>query len=164
MYDFDPKSNSRAFATPRSWQFVSDFLSDEFNDEETITDLTCGTVGEGLGIKFMAHRKMASKLPNPSDILSGKVTKLETKDISALYSLTISLCYELKELSNKQVGNLNDQLDIFFTFVMNNFEPELAILSCRLLLAKYQIQIQPYEVKSFSAYYKKYGKYVISNS
>lgn len=164
LYDFDPKSNSRAFATPRSWQFVSDFLSDDVHDEETITDLTCGTVGEGLGIKFMAHRKMASKLPNPSDILSGKVTKLETKDISALYSLTISLCYELKELSNKQVGNLNDQLDIFFTFVMNNFEPELAILSCRLLLAKYQIQIQPYEVKSFSAYYKKYGKYVISNT
>ena len=29
IYDFDNKSSSRAFATPRSWVFVSDLLKDE---------------------------------------------------------------------------------------------------------------------------------------
>ena len=29
LMEFDPKSASRAFATPRSWTFVSQFLGDE---------------------------------------------------------------------------------------------------------------------------------------
>ena len=67
LYDFDPKSPSRAFATPRSWSFVSELLSDDL-DENTVTDLVSGAVGEGLAVKFMAHRKVASELPNPSEI------------------------------------------------------------------------------------------------
>ena len=92
LYDFDPKSSSRSFATPRSWAFVSELLTDDDCEESTITDLVSGSIGEGLAIKFMAHRKHASKMPNPSDILSGKVKKMESKEISAMYSLTVSLC------------------------------------------------------------------------
>ena len=95
LYDFDPKSNSRSFATPRSWTFVSELLSEDDGDDESLSNLISGGVGEGLAIKFMAHRKVSGKLPNPSDILKGKVKKMETKEISAMYSLTVSLCYEL---------------------------------------------------------------------
>ena len=90
LYDFDPKSPSRSFATPRSWSFVSDLLEDD-DDEATTTDLVSGSVGEGLAVKFMAHRKVSAHLPNPSDILVGKVKTMETKEISAMYSLTVSL-------------------------------------------------------------------------
>ena len=31
LYDFDPKSPSRSFATPRSWSFVSELLSDDLD-------------------------------------------------------------------------------------------------------------------------------------
>ena len=99
LYDFDPKSPSRSFATPRSWSFVSELLSDDL-DENTVTDLVSGAVGEGLAVKFMAHRKVASELPNPSEILEGKITEMKSKEISAMYSLTVSLCYELKEVHN----------------------------------------------------------------
>ena len=88
LYDFDPKSPSRSFATPRSWSFVSELLEDEL-DEETTTDLVSGAVGEGLAIKFVAHRKVAAQMPNPTDILSGKVKELKTKEISAMYSILI---------------------------------------------------------------------------
>jgi len=43
--------------------------------------LISGSVGEGLGIKFMAHRKVSSKMPNPTDILQGKVKEIKTKEI-----------------------------------------------------------------------------------
>jgi hypothetical protein len=33
LYDFDAKSSSRAFATPRSWSFVSQLLDDEIDDD-----------------------------------------------------------------------------------------------------------------------------------
>ena len=95
LYDFDAKSSSRAFATPRSWTFVSQLL-DEEEDNDTVTNLIAGTVGEGLAVKFMAHRKVTSKMPNPTDILSGKVKDLNVKEVSAMYSLVISMCYELK--------------------------------------------------------------------
>ena len=77
LYDFDPKSSSRSFATPRSWTFVSELLEDDDTDTDTLTDLISGAVGEGLAIKFMAHRKVASKMPNPTDILNGSVKKME---------------------------------------------------------------------------------------
>ncbi len=77
LYDFDPKSPSRSFATPRSWSFVSELLSDDL-DENTVTDLVSGAVGEGLAVKFMAHRKVASELPNPSEILEGKITEMKS--------------------------------------------------------------------------------------
>ena len=69
LYDFDPKGSSRSFATPRSWSFVSQLLSDDL-PESTLTDLVAGCVGEGLAVKFMNHRKVSGQLPNPSDILN----------------------------------------------------------------------------------------------
>ena len=160
LYDFDPKSSSKAFATPRSWAFVSELLFDDDEDENTLTDLVSGAVGEGLAIKFMAHRKVASKLPNPSDILSGKVKKMETKEISAMYSLTVSLCYELKDACDKNVKNWNDQVNNFFQFIMDNFETELVVMGTKLALTQYQLPLDPDEIKCFDDFHAKFGKYI----
>ena len=160
LYDFDPKAASRAFATPRSWAFVSELLFDDDENENTLTDLTSGAVGEGLAIKFMAHRKVASKLPNPTDILKGKVKKMDTKEISAMYSLTVSLCYELKDASDKNAKDWNDQVNCFFEFMMNNFETELVVMGTKLALTQYQLPLDPDEIKCFDDFHAKYGKYI----
>ncbi len=159
LYDFDPKSPSRSFATPRSWSFVSELLEDD-DDENTTTDLVSGSVGEGLAVKFMAHRKMASKLPNPSEILKGKVTELETKEISAMYSLTVSLCYELKEASDKNDKTFDNQVNNFLKFAMANFDTELVVMGIKLALTQYQLPIDPDEVECFDEFHEKFGKYV----
>jgi hypothetical protein len=160
LYDFDPKSASRAFATPRSWTFVSELLFDDDENNDTLTDLTAGAVGEGLAIKFMAHRKVASKLPNPTDILKGKVKKMDTKEISAMYSLTISLCYELKDACEKNVKDWNKQVNCFFEFMMNNFETELVVMGTKLALTQYQLPLDPDEISCFDDFHAKYGKYI----
>ena len=160
LYDFDPKSTSRAFATPRSWTFVSELLEDDDTDEGTLTDLVCGAVGEGLAIKFMAHRKVASKMPDPTDILTGKVKKMDTKEISAMYSLAVSLCYELKDASDKNAKNWNDQVNHFFKFIMDNFETELVIMSTKLALTQYNLPLDPDEIECFDDFHAKFGKYI----
>jgi len=160
LYDFDPKSSSRAFATPRSWTFVSELLEDDDCDDSTLTDLISGAVGEGLAIKFMAHRKVASKMPDPSDILSGKVKKMETKEISAMYSLAVSLCYELKDSADKKAKTWNKQVNNFFTFIMDNFETELVIMSTKLALTQYQLPLDPDEIECFDDFHAKFGKYI----
>jgi hypothetical protein len=160
LYDFDPKSSSRSFATPRSWSFVSELLTDNDVDTETLTDLVSGSVGEGLAIKFMAHRKHASKMPNPTDILSGKVKKMDTKEISAMYSLTVSLCYELKGASDKKAKNWNEQVNNFFQFIMDNFETELVIMGTKIALSTYKLPLDPDEIACFDEFHAKFGKYI----
>ena len=159
LYDFDPKSPSRSFATPRSWSFVSELLEDEL-DNNTTTDLVSGSVGEGLAVKFMAHRKVAANMPNPSDILDGKVKELKTKEISAMYSLTVSLCYELKEASDKNDKKFDEKVHNFLRFAMDNFETELVVMGIKVALTQYGLPIDPDAVPCFDEFHDRYGKYI----
>jgi hypothetical protein len=159
LYDFDPKSPSRSFATPRSWSFVSELLEDSI-DEDTTSDLVSGTVGEGLAIKFMAHRKVASSMPNPTDILEGKVKEMKQSEISAMYSLTVSLCYELKEAADNNDKKFDDKVNNFLRFSMDNFDTELVVMGVKLALTQYALPIDPDEVECFDEFHDRFGKYI----
>jgi hypothetical protein len=165
-YDFDAKGSSRAFATPRSWVFVSDLLKDEDNiDNDTLFNLVAGSVGDGLATKFMAHRKVAGRMPEPLAILEGKVKDLNVKEISAMYSLTISMCYELKDvLDNKRVDmkKFHEMCDNFFEYMMKNFETELIVMGSKIALKTYKLPIEPSQLKTFDDFHKKYGKYIVA--
>jgi hypothetical protein len=168
LMDFEPKSASRAFATPRSWTFVSQFLNDSEATDAELTDLIAGTIGEGLAIKFMAHRKVAGQMPNPSDILAGKVKELKVKEISAMYSLTISLCYELQEqykkLGKEKIADWHAQADAFLRFMMDNFTTELVVMGARVALTTYNLPMVPGKMKSFDEFHQRFGKYIIAAS
>lgn len=164
MYDFDSKSVSRAFATPRSWTFVSELLKDEDMDAETLFTLVAGAVGEGLAAKFQAHRKFSSQLPEAIDVLTGKVKELKVKEVSAMYSLTVSLCYELKALMDKKElkrEKLAEMTNNFILFMMNNFETELVILGSRIAIKQYGVPLEPSKLACFDEFHKKYGKYIL---
>lgn len=163
LFDFDPKSPSRSFATPRSWVFVSELLKDDSADERTITELVAGTVGEGLAVKFTAHRKIASQLPMPIEVLKGNVKDLKIKETSAMYALCTSLCYELKDQLEKNKGAAWDKMaDNFFRYMMDNFVTELVIVGARTALTTFNLPIQPGKLKTFDEFHAKYGKYVMA--
>ncbi len=163
LYDFDAKSASRAFATPRSWSFVSELLMDEDMDDTTATDLIAGTVGEGLAVKFMAHRKIAGRLPRPEDILAGKAKELDVKEVSAMYSLVISMCYELKAAVDAKVDDkkFHEMSDNFFAYMMKNFETELTVMGARIALTTYNLPFQPTKLKNFDEFHQRFGKYIL---
>jgi hypothetical protein len=162
LYDFDPRSSSRSFATPRSWSFVSELLHDDDLDEGTLTDLVSGAVGEGLAVKFMAHRKVAKQMPKPEDILAGKVKKSEIKEISAMYSLAVSMCYELQTAHQKKVNNWDAMADNFFGFMMDNFPTELVVMGAKTALTNYHLPFDASKLKNFDRFHDQYGKYIIS--
>ena len=163
LYDFDAKSASRAFATPRSWTFVSQLLDDEDSDDDTLTNLVAGTVGEGLAVKFMAHRKVAGRMPKPEDILSGKVKDLNVKEVSAMYSLVISMCYELKDAVENKVDQkkFHEMADNFLSYMMANFETELTVMGARIALTTYDLPFLPTKMKHFDEFHKRFGKYIL---
>jgi AAA domain (dynein-related subfamily) len=162
LYDFDPKSPSKAFATPRSWVFVSDLLSEDDVDNDTLHNLIAGAVGDGLAVKFMAHRKIAGKLPKAEDILDGKVKDLQIKEVSAMYSLTVSLCYELKDRAEKKVKGWDGMADSFFRYMMDNFPTELVVMGAKTALTNYDLPLDATKMKSFDEFHKRFGKYVLS--
>ena len=166
LYDFDAKSASRAFATPRTWSFVSELLAEDDSDNDTLTNLIAGTVGEGLAVKFMAHRKVASKMPNPLDILKGKVKDLNVKEVSAMYSLVISMCYELKAaVENKTADKeFHDMADNFLGYMMKNFETELTVMGARIALTTYDLPFLPTKLKNFDEFHQRFGKYILQAS
>jgi hypothetical protein len=166
LMDFNPRSSSRAFATPRSWSFVSEFLYDEDATDAELADLISGTIGDGLGIKFMAHRKVAGQMPNPSEVLAGKVKELKVKEVSAMYSLTVSMCYELQDaytkLGKEKIGDWHGMADNFFRFMMDNFTTELVVMGARVALTTYNLPLVPGKLKNFDEFHKRYGKYIIA--
>jgi hypothetical protein len=149
LFDFDPKSNSQAFASPRSWVFVSEMLNvnsfDDASKPEQLAELA-GAVGEGMARKFAEHRKVAAYLPNPEEVLKGSIKKLDSQiasEISAKYSLVVSLAYEMNE-SFKQANRTVDadvgkKLNNLVRFAFNNFEPEMVIFALKTLMKDYQI-------------------------
>jgi hypothetical protein len=166
LYDFDAKSASRAFATPRSWTFVSELLEDEDSDDDTLMNLVAGTIGEGLAVKFMAHRKIAGRMPKPEDILSGKEKELNVKEVSAMYSLVISMCYELKGAIERKTSDkqFHEMADNFFAYMMKNFETELVVMGARIALTTYNLPFQPTKLKNFDEFHQRYGKYILQAS
>ena len=164
LYDFDAKSASRAFATPRSWTFVSQLLEDGNVDDDTVTNLVAGTVGEGLAVKFMAHRKVAGRMPDPVDILKGKVKDLNVKEVSAMYSLVISMCYELKAaVENKTPDKeFHEMADHFLGYMMKNFETELTVMGARIALTTYDLPFLPTKMKNFDEFHNRFGKYILA--
>ena len=163
LFEFDARSASRAFATPRSWSFVSQFCEDNDTTDQELTDLIAGTVGEGIAIKFMAHRKVAGKMPKPEDILSGKVKDLNVKEVSAMYSLVISMCYELKDAVENKVDQkkFHEMADNFLSYMMANFETELTVMGARIALTTYDLPFLPTKMKHFDEFHKRFGKYIL---
>ena len=161
LYDFDPKSASRSFATPRSWSFVSELLEDDDLPESTLTDLVAGAVGEGLAVKFMAHRKVAKQMPDPTEILNGKVKVCNIKEISAMYSLTVSMCYELQSAYEKKVKDWDPMADCFFGFMMDNFPTELVVMGAKTALTTYKLPFDASKLKNFDRFHEKYGRYIL---
>ena len=165
LFDFDPISSSRSFATPRSWTFVSEILADDLNEKQ-VTDVIAGTVGEGIAHKFIGHRKWSGKLPKAVDVLEGNAGQLKVKEISAQYTLMVNLCYELKEMF-EEIGKEDNAkwhgyVDNMLRYVMDNLGTELVIMGMRTAVMTYRLPIIATKCSNWNEFHDKYGKYIVA--
>ena len=105
----------------------------------------------------MQEGELAAEVLRPVDVI---IVDLNNKEISAMYSLTVSLCYELKESSDKNDKKFDDKVNNFLKFSMANFETELVVMGIKLALTQYGLPIDPDEVECFDEFHERYGRYI----
>lgn len=112
-----------AFATPRSWEFLSDLLKIDFDggsvDREAVIQ---SSIGQATGIDFIGFMQYHSHLPNWKDVIEG-ATKYQVPDhdegikFAVATSLSFELASVLKDDNKQGVENLMEivhQLPIEF--------------------------------------------------
>lgn len=93
---FDASTNDLAFATPRSWEMVSNILNYIDGDLENSYQLIAGLVGTGVAIEMRTWAKVYRELPDIKDIFDGKMP-IMPKGTDAMYALTASMTAYARE-------------------------------------------------------------------
>jgi len=106
LFGFDAKSEDLAFATPRSWEMVSNLLNGISDDAEAMYPMIAGLVGCGNALEFRAFCKMRVGLPDIKSIFFGKPCEVP-KATDVLYSTVSSMTAYAKEHKEDewQIGN-----------------------------------------------------------
>ena len=106
LFGFDPKNDDLAFATPRSWEMVSNLLNNVCDNVDTMYPLIAGLIGSGLALEFRSWCSMHFKLPKTEDIFMGKVCDIP-KAADTLYAVASSMIGYAKDhkYDTLQIGN-----------------------------------------------------------
>lgn len=176
LFNFDPKTFSRGFRTPRSWEFVSDILKSaekENTSKKTLNVLVCGCIGEIGGGEFMTHLDLLEVLPVPMKILTGEITSLASRyENQIIYSMLISTAHKLsdvmkqmkaedrvkeaKQLSEKNRVLFEEYTENFCAFLYKNIKPELTVAALRMAINSFNIYINK-NLPSFQKIFKKHS-------
>ena len=89
LFTFDATSESKSFATPRSWEFVDSILKSTLT-KELLLDAISGAVGKDVAISFLSFAKVIDRLPNIEDILEAKSFEY-SDEVDLLYALSSGL-------------------------------------------------------------------------
>jgi len=111
LFNFDPTTNQKSFATPRSWEFAHKILQSGI-EKELLHESLSGAVGEKSAVAYLGFKKVMHALPDIDEVLSGEITRIESEDIGFMMALSIGIVNRLKTHSTPA------QIDTLLTFSM----------------------------------------------
>ena len=106
LMENEPGNDDLAFATPRSWEMVSNLLHATGGDAQKIYPMIAGCVGTGIAVEFCAYCKVYASLPSMKDVFDGRYAVMP-KSPDALYALISSMTAYAKEHKDElsRIGN-----------------------------------------------------------
>lgn len=122
LLNFDSSQDDLAFATPRSWEAVSNILNFIGGSISQNFALICGLVGTGVATEFRSWERVYADLPSIEDIFEGKYVPVP-KETDVLYALVSSMTRYAKEHKKdlRQIDNsicYADRLPADFSVVL----------------------------------------------
>lgn len=106
LFGFDPNNDDVSFATPRTWEMVSNLLNNITEDVNEIYELISGLIGRGTAIEFTSWCRVYRDLPDIKSIFMGIETKIP-KSTDGLFALVSSMTRYASEHPNNwtEIGN-----------------------------------------------------------
>ena len=103
---FDPSNDDRAYATPRSWEMVSNILNSRVGRIKDLKPLIAGLIGTGTAEEFVCWEEVFQELPDISDIFHGRKCKVPARP-DALYAVTSAMVSYARDNRNDmpQIAN-----------------------------------------------------------
>jgi hypothetical protein len=95
LFAFNTANESKAFATPRTWEYVNEILKSEPEDDLVLIMLS-GAIGEELASAFLGFRSVERDLPDIEKILSGESEEVP-EGTSALHILSTALTMRIDD-------------------------------------------------------------------
>ena len=86
LHDFDPERSSRAFPSPRSWEFASRIMNGP-SGPELLPELLAGTVGKGAAQEISGYMKIWRELPKVKDIIENPAQIPVPTDPAVLFAV-----------------------------------------------------------------------------
>jgi hypothetical protein len=124
LFQFDPATSPRAYATPRSWVFVSDVLKATPGD--LTTEVVAGCVGEGPAAEFAGFHTLYRELPDVDQALSKPEVAPVPREPAVLYALVGAVVERVRSVAAPAAAAVR---------YAARFPDEFALLAIRDLLA-----------------------------
>lgn len=131
FYDKQALENGETvFATPRSWEVVSQILelTNEVS-ENTIKNHINGRIGIEAGTIFWNFLQKAKKLPDFEDIINHKI-KMPEDDLDIFYSCVVGCLYTIRDIKDKD--QRSEQLHKFIEVIDDLEKIEQGTLALKL--------------------------------
>lgn len=117
LHQFDPTKNEKTFATPRTWEFVSDILKVS-PDRNVEFDLIAGTVGEAAAAEFMGFLKIYRELPDPDAVLLDPGGSPVPEDPATQYAICGALSRKSSSSNFGRVVEYGNRLPVEFSVLL----------------------------------------------
>ena len=105
LHKFDPKHSDDTFPCPRTWEFLSDIISDVTEFDDVDVAIAAGTVGEGAALEFNGFVQIYENLPKIEEIIKNPKEVPIARDMSVRYAVSGLIAHEVTEAN---INNLKD--------------------------------------------------------
>ena len=106
----DPNGKEKAQPVPRTWEFASDILKAD-PDDDLIYELICGTVGKAAATEFCAFREVFKDLPDIGEVLKNPDSLKEfPQKISVMYAFIGAMSRRVEKATLKNFLIVADRI------------------------------------------------------
>ena len=153
LFKFDPTTDDLAYATPRSWAMVNNFLT-KIPDLNLCFNLIAGCIGIGNATEFKSYTDVYKDLPNIDDIFAGKnVDAPKSPDINYALSSAIVSRVVRDGVTKKQFGSL-------FNWMMN-WSVEFTTITIKDMITSPKVFSTVGKLPEFVEWATKNAKYLL---
>lgn len=108
IMDFEASNDSLAFATPRSWEMVSNIFNGVSENIDDVFPIVAGCIGVEAATEYQLWFEINDKMPDVKDVFLGKVFEIPSR-AEAQYAISMQIIEYARTCKNKtQLHNAID--------------------------------------------------------